>query len=80
MITNCLSIDVECFVESNLQSFQIDDKYISNTKAAYELEKNIDFILSFFNEHHVKGTFFFLGRIAKDHPKIVAETETVPSE
>ena len=73
-IENCLSIDVEGFVESNLQSFHIQDKYVSKSKENYEIEKNVNFILEFLDEFDIKGTFFFLGRIAQDIPNVVTET------
>ncbi len=71
---NCFSVDVEGFVESNLQSFHIPEKYISRDKENYEIEKNVNFILSFLDNLNVKGTFFFLGRIAQDIPLIIKET------
>ena len=73
IIKNCFSVDVEGFVESNLQSFHIDSKYISSTRENYEIEKNMDIILSLLDQVDIKGTFFFLGRIAKDIPSIVKE-------
>ena len=73
-IKNCLSIDVEGFIESNLQSFHIEDKYVSKSKENYEIEKNTDCILGLLDSLNIKGTFFFLGRIAQDIPDIVKET------
>lgn len=70
---NCFSVDVEGFVESNLQSFHINSKYISTKRENYEIEKNMDIILGLLDQVDVKGTFFFLGRIAKDIPAIVKE-------
>jgi polysaccharide deacetylase family protein (PEP-CTERM system associated) len=73
-VKNCISLDVEGFVESNLQSFHIEDKYISKTKENYEIEKNVNFILELLDNFNVNGTFFFLGRIAIDIPHIIKET------
>ena len=70
-ITNCFSIDVEGFVESSLDSFHVDKEYINPREENYEIEKNIDSILEFLNEFEIKGTFFFLGRIAEDLPGVV---------
>ena len=74
MIKNCFSIDVEDFIEANQQSFSIPEKYSNNGKAGYELEKNMDVILSLLGKHNIKATFFFLGRIAHDSPSIVKQT------
>ena len=73
-VKNCFSVDVEGFIESNLQSINIDTKYISKTKEKYEIETNVNTILNLLNEKGIKGTFFFLGRIARDMPHIVKET------
>lgn len=73
-IKNCLSFDIEGFVESNMQSFHIDRKYISKSDEQYEIEKNMDFILAFLAEAGIKATLFFLGRIAEDIPHIVKKT------
>lgn len=73
-IKNCLSVDVEGFMESNSQSFHGEVKYVSNSKESYEIEKNLDSVLSLLDSLRIKGTFFFLGRIAQDIPKIVKET------
>jgi len=73
-IKNCFSVDVEGFVESNLQSFHIPDKYISKAKENYEIQKNVNFILALLGNLNIKGTFFFLGRIAMDIPLIIKET------
>ncbi|MBI5055592.1 MAG: DUF3473 domain-containing protein [Nitrospirae bacterium] len=73
-IRNCISIDVEGFVESNLQSFPIENKYISKSREKYEIEKNIESVLSLLDEHDIKGTFFLLGRIGRDIPGVVKKT------
>lgn len=73
-IINCFSVDVEGFIESNLQSFRIDEKYFSKSKENYEIEKNVNSILTLLDSLNIKGTFFFLGRIAQDTPNLVKET------
>ena len=72
-VKNCISIDVEGFIESNMQSFPVHRKYISETREKYEIEKNINFILDLLDELNVKATFFFLGRIGRDIPGTVKE-------
>jgi polysaccharide deacetylase family protein (PEP-CTERM system associated) len=73
-IVNAFSIDVEGFVESNLQSFNVPDKYISQSREDREIEQNTDVLLKILYEEKVKATFFFVGRLAKDIPNIVKET------
>lgn len=72
-VTNYFSVDVEGFVESTLQSFYIDKKYIDRSKENYEIEKNMNFLLELLEELHVRATFFFLGRVARDLPDIVRQ-------
>lgn len=72
-VINCLSVDVEGFVESNLQSFNIDKKYIDKTRENYEIEKNTNYFLEILAELNIKATFFFLGRLARDVPVLVKE-------
>lgn len=68
---NALSIDVEGFVESNLQSFHIPDEYINPTKENREIEQNTDVLLNLLAEVDTKATFFFIGRLARDVPGLV---------
>lgn len=70
-LLNAFSVDVEGFVESNLQSFDIPDKYINQPMEDNEIEQNIDFTLEMLEERSTKATFFFLGRIARDIPQVV---------
>jgi polysaccharide deacetylase family protein (PEP-CTERM system associated) len=74
MVNNCLSVDVEGFVESNLQSLYINKRYISKSNETYEIEKNVYSILTLLNDLNIKATFFFLGRIGRDIPQVVKET------
>lgn len=73
-VTNAFSIDVEGFVESNVQSFNIPDRYINQSKENHEIEVNTNALLELLGETGVKATFFFIGRLAKDIPSIVKET------
>ena len=79
-IINAFSIDVEGFVESNRQSFHIPDKYISKSKENDEIERNTDVVLETLAEAGIKGTFFFLGRLAKDIPSIIKKTANAGHE
>ena len=69
-VINALSIDVEGFVESNLQSFHIPDKYINQSKENHEIERNTCALLEILDDVGVKGTFFFVGRLAHDIPAL----------
>lgn len=70
-VMNCLTIDIEGFVEANLDSFPIAEKYRDKKGENYEIEKNTYFLLDLLSELGIKGTFFFLGRIARDIPSLI---------
>ncbi len=70
-VTNAFSIDVEGFVESNIQSFHIPDKYINRPEENREIEQNTNVLLEILDEVNVKATFFFVGRLAHDIPSLV---------
>jgi polysaccharide deacetylase family protein (PEP-CTERM system associated) len=70
-IVNAFSVDVEGFVESNIQSFHISDKYISRSRENSEIERNTEVLLEVFADKNVRATFFFLGRLANDIPGLV---------
>jgi polysaccharide deacetylase family protein (PEP-CTERM system associated) len=70
-VINALTIDVEGFVESNVQSFYIPEKYINRPKENYEIEVNTNALLEILDKVGVKATFFFVGRIAGDIPILV---------
>ena len=72
-IVNALSVDVEGFIEANLQSFYISEKYVDKAREDYEIERNTNFLLELLSDLDIKATFFFLGRIARDIPNIVKE-------
>ena len=69
--TNAFSIDVEGFVESNVQSFHIPDKYINQSEENREIEQNTNTLLEILDEVETKATFFFIGRLARDTPGLV---------
>lgn len=70
-IVNAFSIDVEGFVESNVQSFRIPDEYINQSQENREIEYNTNALLEMLDEVGVKATFFFIGRLADDTPGLV---------
>ncbi len=59
-VINAFSIDVEGFVESNIQSFHIPDKYIDQSAENREIERNTDVLLEILEEAKTKATFFLL--------------------
>jgi polysaccharide deacetylase family protein (PEP-CTERM system associated) len=71
LIINAFSIDVEGFVESNVQSFRIPDEYINQSQENREIEYNTNALLEMLDEVGVKATFFFIGRLADDTPGLV---------
>lgn len=72
-IENCFSVDVEGFVESNRQSFHIEERHINQADENKEIETNIHVLLDILDDTETRATFFFLGRIAVDMPHIVKE-------
>jgi polysaccharide deacetylase family protein (PEP-CTERM system associated) len=78
-ISNCLSVDVEGFLESNAQSFGVDVHPVS-WRDCYELEKNTDSILELFDKWDVQATFFVVGRIATEFPLLVARVASLGHE
>lgn len=70
---NAISIDVEGFIESNLQSFAIARQYRNQANENREIEANVHALLHILQEFDVQATFFFLGRIARDLPHVIKE-------
>lgn len=70
-VINAFSIDVEGFIESNQQSFNIPRQYINQTRENHEIERNTDVLLGLLSEVKVKATFFLIGRLARDIPQTV---------
>jgi len=70
-VLNAFSIDVEGFIESNLQSFHIPDKYIDPAGENEEIRRNTAVLLELLDETATKATFFFIGRLARDIPDVV---------
>jgi polysaccharide deacetylase family protein (PEP-CTERM system associated) len=80
MLTNCFSVDVEGFAESNAQSFAIPDAFRDRRREDGEVERNMEVILALLARHNVRGTFFFLGRLARDLPAVVRATAAAGHE
>ena len=64
-----ISIDVE-------EYFQIETVYNTIGPDKWDawpsrVEYQIDLLLELFNKHHLKGTFFTLGSVARKHPKMI---------
>lgn len=79
-VENCLSIDVEGFVESNRESFNIPSSYVDKAKENYEIEKNTEAFMELLDELNIRATFFIVGRIARDLPQMVRRAASSGNE
>lgn len=70
-VMNAFTVDVEGFIESNIESFEVPEGYIDKVRENYEIQKNTEAVLALLDEVGVKGTFFFVGRIAGDIPDLI---------
>jgi polysaccharide deacetylase family protein (PEP-CTERM system associated) len=77
---NALSIDVEAFVEANVQSFQIHPKLQDAVLQNKEVESNMECLFEILEQSGVAATFFFLGRVAKDLPHLVRKVANAGHE
>jgi polysaccharide deacetylase family protein (PEP-CTERM system associated) len=68
---NMLTFDIEGFFEASVESLHIPDGYYSSRAESHEIETNTMAIVEILAEFGVKGTFFILGRIARDMPHLV---------
>ncbi len=71
--SHCLSIDVEGFVEGMEESFEIPAVMRNEAVAAAEIERNVDAVLEFMSDAAITATFFILGRIAEEQPRLIAK-------
>jgi polysaccharide deacetylase family protein (PEP-CTERM system associated) len=69
--SNCLSIDVEGFIEANAEGVPSTAPFRELQTENYEIETNVDATLQLLDEAGVHGTFFVVGRIAHDIPQVV---------
>src|SRR3984893_2391474 len=75
---NIISVDVEeYFHPSELQKCITADQWSSLPSL---LEPQTRRVLELFERHHVRGTFFVLGWVAKRHPRLVREIATAGHE
>jgi len=72
-MTNCLSFDVEGFIESNVQSFAIPSRYIDRAREIREIETNTQCIMELLSGSGSKATFFVLEGVFRDLPHIATE-------
>lgn len=72
-IVNALSADIEGFVESTIQSFNIPVDYINQSVEDNEIERNTGVLLKILDDAGIKATFFFVGRLAHEIPHLVKE-------
>jgi polysaccharide deacetylase family protein (PEP-CTERM system associated) len=79
-ITNCLSIDVEGFAESNAESFPIAAEYLETKRENYEIEHNTNVTLQLLADWNIHATFFFVGRIAYELPQLVRQVAEMGHE
>lgn len=70
---NLLSFDIEGFIESSHDLMTVPPQYLDEPKENEEIIVNTQAYLDLLDEHQQKGTFFVLGRIGRDLPKLVAE-------
>lgn len=72
-VNNILSFDIEGLIESSHDSMHIPDKYINQKEENFHITENTEHILQLLSDNDVKGTFFILGRIAKDIPSLISK-------
>lgn len=68
---NAFTVDVESFVESNVESFPIPVALLTERQQRYEVERNLDALLGLLDEYATHATFFFVGTIAERSPHLV---------
>ena len=67
---NLLTFDIEGFIEASHDSMYVPPKYISASRETREIEVNTTAILELLAQFDQKATFFILGRIARDMPRL----------
>jgi polysaccharide deacetylase family protein (PEP-CTERM system associated) len=72
VIRNALSIDVEGFLESNLESFPPGTPPSDPRREAEEIRANVEETLALLDRYGVRATFFFLGTVAEHSPDVVS--------
>jgi polysaccharide deacetylase family protein (PEP-CTERM system associated) len=79
-VVNALSFDVESFVESNLESFHIPERFRDERDQAAEVERNMRSVFDLLADRGVRATFFFLGTVARRSPHLVEEAARLGHE
>jgi polysaccharide deacetylase family protein (PEP-CTERM system associated) len=79
-VVNALSFDVESFVESNVESFHIPQRFRDERDQAAEVERNMRSVFDLLADRGVRATFFFLGTVARRSPQLVAEAARLGHE
>lgn len=74
--TNLITFDIEGFIEASHDSMHVPQQYVSAVKEREEIEVNTHGILDLLAESGQTGTFFVLGRIARDLPALVKRIVT----
>ena len=69
LIKNAMTVDVEDYFQVGAFENDIDRQDWENFEC--RVERNMDVILSMFDDHSVKATFFTLGWIAQRYPHII---------
>ncbi len=72
-VANCLSVDVEGFVESNQESVAIPAGFVDERAARVEIERNMRSVLELLDGNGVRATFFFVGTVVRTLPRLVEE-------
>jgi len=70
-VTNLLTFDIEGFIEASHDSYTVPERFRSDALEREEIEVNTHGILDLLAETEQTGTFFVLGRIARDLPDLV---------
>ncbi len=68
---NLLTFDIEGLVEASFDSMKVPDECVREELECEEIEVNTYEILTILAERDQKATFFILGRIARDMPRLV---------
>ncbi len=77
---NCLSVDVEGFVEASLESVSVPAKAINPRREAVEIERNVRLLLELLAAEEIRGTWFFLGWIGRDLPGLIRQVAAAGHE
>jgi polysaccharide deacetylase family protein (PEP-CTERM system associated) len=79
-VANVLSVDVEGFASSNVQSFSVPSRYLDERAERYEIQRNLDVLLGVLSDAGVLATFFFVGSVAEGLPGLVRDVASLGHE